>query len=451
MHELHNPQDPEILSVSKLNEIAKKFVESTIGYIHVEGEVSNLARPSSGHIYLTLKDSQSQIRCAMFKTQAMGLLFDLEDGDHVIVSGKVTIYPTQGTFQIIAQKISELGEGKLRKKFEALKKKLESEGLFDVARKKPIPKIPNGIAIITSQTGAALRDIISTVTRRFISMPIYIYPTPVQGNLAHLEIIKNLHLANENNFTEVIILARGGGSIEDLWCFNEEELARAMCLSKLPIITGVGHETDYTIADFVADYRAPTPTAAAEITTPHTIEIKNLISSMNKAALSNLKEKMIHLKSQLSEREFKLKSVHPLEKLRIYSQIIDYHSEQIHSAIKAKLKNLNTAYALIRPRLKTEMLHRRLQAYLEKTVHFHKTLKNGIHYKVDLNKNTLARLAHVLDTQSPLGILKRGYSITIPQDGSQAIRKSSQVEKGQLIETTLSDGRIISEVKKVLD
>jgi len=192
MHELHNPQDPEILSVSKLNEIAKNFVESTIGYIHVEGEVSNLARPSSGHIYLTLKDSQSQIRCAMFKTQAMGLLFDLEDGDHVIVSGKVTIYPTQGTFQIIAQKISELGEGKLRKKFEALKKKLESEGLFDVARKKPIPKIPNGIAIITSQTGAALRDIISTVTRRFISMPIYIYPTPVQGNLAHLEIIKNL-------------------------------------------------------------------------------------------------------------------------------------------------------------------------------------------------------------------------------------------------------------------
>lgn len=451
MHELHGTQDPEILSVSELNEIAKNCVESIIGHIHVEGEISNLARPSSGHIYLTLKDSQSQIRCAMFKAQAMGLLFDLENGDHVIISGKVTIYPTQGTFQIIAQKISEVGEGKLRKKYEALKTKLDSEGLFDAARKKPLPKIPNGIAIITSQTGAALRDIISTVTRKFISMPIYIYPTPVQGSLAHLEIIKNLHLANEDNFADVIILARGGGSIEDLWCFNEEELARAMLLSKLPIVTGVGHETDYTIADFVADFRAPTPTAAAEITTPHTVEIKNLITAMNKAALSHVKERMVDLKSQLAEREFKLKSMHPLEKLRIYSQTIDYYSEQIHSAIKAKVKNLYSSYKLISPRLKTEMIHRRLQAYTEKIVHLNKTLKNGIRYKVDLNKNTLARLVHVLDTQSPLGILKKGYSITTPQGSSQAIRKTSQVEKGQLIETSLNDGRILSEVKEVLN
>ena len=261
-------EERRILSVSGLNREARRIVETGLGTVWVEGEISNLSRPSSGHLYWSLKDAEAQVRCAMFRMATRGLGFELANGQQVLVRARASVYEARGEYQLVVDYVEEAGEGVLRRRFEELKRRLAAEGLFDASRKIPLPKLPRRIGVITSPTGAALRDVLIALRRRFPATAVLIYPTPVQGAGAAEEIARTLALADRRADCDVLILTRGGGSLEDLWSFNEEVVARAIAALKLPVIVGVGHEIDFTIADFVADLRAPTPSQAAELAVP---------------------------------------------------------------------------------------------------------------------------------------------------------------------------------------
>ncbi len=261
-------EERRILSVSNLNREARRLVETGLGVVWVEGEISNLSRPSSGHFYWSLKDAEAQVRCAMFRLAARGLGFELANGQQVLLRARASLYEARGEYQLVVEYVEEAGIGVLRRRFEELKRKLAAEGLFDAARKRAIPKMPRRIGIITSQTGAALHDVLIALQRRFPLTSVLIYPTSVQGPGSAEEIVRTLALADRRADCDVLILTRGGGSLEDLWSFNEEIVARAVAAVELPIICAVGHEVDFTIAEFVADLRAPTPSQAAELAVP---------------------------------------------------------------------------------------------------------------------------------------------------------------------------------------
>ena len=267
-----DPFARDVYTVSRLNLDARAILEETFSTVWIEGELSNLARPRSGHVYFTLKDEHCQVRCAMFRMYNRTLSFAPQDGMHVLAHARVSLYPERGEFQLIVQYIEEAGAGALRRAFDALKSRLGAEGLFDAGHKRPLPVLPRGIGVVTSPTGAAVRDVLSVLGRRFPAVPVVIHPVPVQGAGAAEAIARMIDLACERAECDVLILARGGGSLEDLWAFNEETVARAMHRASIPIVTGVGHEVDFTIADLVADLRAPTPSAAAESVVPDASE-----------------------------------------------------------------------------------------------------------------------------------------------------------------------------------
>lgn len=272
----------DIYTVSQLNRKARQLLESALPNLWVAGEISNLAQPGSGHIYFSLKDSGAQVQCAMFKAANSRLAFQPKNGDQVLLQGRISIYEPRGSYQLIVAKMEEAGEGLLRRKFEELKAKLNAEGLFDEALKVPLPALPNRIGIVTSPTGAAIRDILHVLTRRYPLASVVIYPTRVQGAAARDEIVRAIELAAERNECDVLIVSRGGGSLEDLWCFNEEVVARAIHACPLPVVSGVGHEVDFTIADLVADVRAPTPSGAAELITPDSSELIRRLQALDR-------------------------------------------------------------------------------------------------------------------------------------------------------------------------
>jgi exodeoxyribonuclease VII large subunit len=323
----------QVYTISQLNSTARQLLEDNFPPILVEGEISNLACPSSGHIYFSLKDEFAQVRCAMFRNHNHGLDFTPENGMHVLVQAQVSIYEQRGDYQLIIYHMEAAGVGILRRKFEELKKKLLTEGLFAKEHKKTIPKLANCIGVITSATGAAIRDIISVLKRRFAGIPIIIYPAQVQGDQAAKKIVDAIETANQHNKCDVLIIARGGGSLEDLWPFNEEIVARSIFASQIPIVTGVGHEVDFTIADFVADVRAPTPSAAAELLSPDRADLLNMVE--------HLHSKFSHLLNT---------------KLRNYAQNLDNLEQRLSLAInnflkhkESKLVNLSRALAAISP------------------------------------------------------------------------------------------------------
>ncbi|WP_062728664.1 exodeoxyribonuclease VII large subunit, partial [Legionella pneumophila] len=328
-----------ILTVSQLNRQVKGFLENEIGLVHVEGEISNLSKPSSGHYYFTLKDSTAQIRCAFFKNRhSNSLLRNFNDGQQIVATGKLSLYEARGEYQLIVEEIVKAGMGILYQRFEELKIKLASEGLFNPERKKPLPRIPETIGIITSPTGAAIQDILSTLARRFPIARIIIYPSEVQGQTAPQQLVKALKLANAHKRCQVLILARGGGSIEDLWAFNDEYLARQIAISEIPVVSGIGHETDFTIADFVADYRAETPTAAATAVTPNCIELFNILDT----AIYRLHDAIIRLVKglQLKLNHLIDKIASPRQTISTYWQTLDYLERQLISAM-TQFINLN--------------------------------------------------------------------------------------------------------------
>lgn len=444
--------EKQIFSISSLNKSVKKLLESHFQVIWVEGEVSNLSRPSSGHLYFTLKDEAAQVRCAMFRLRNFARPVTIKNGMHILASAKISLYDARGDYQLIIEHIEERGEGILRRQFEQLKKRLAQEGLFDLQYKKPLPSFPKKIGVITSPTGAAIRDVVSVLNRRFDSLPVTIYPTQVQGEQAAAQIAQAIRLANDHNCCDVLILCRGGGSLEDLWSFNEEIVARAIFHSEIPIVSGVGHEVDFTIADFVADQRAATPSAAAELISPDKNEYLQAIQYLQQR-LSHLTKTMIshHQKNvAMIERYF----AKPDRILVTHNQMIDQLEEQLRRAMKNKLEHTVSNFKITRVRLNHFNPISQLRNQTAEIMNRKKTLWLHLNQRIAIAKQQLANTSRMLHTISPLQTLERGYSITTKE--KHVIETIEQVHLKDNIEVQVRDGFlhcIVNEInkKKALD
>ena len=439
----------EIISVGELNRSAKYLLEKNFNNVSVIGEISNLSRPSSGHIYFTLKDEDGAIRCAMFKNRNINLNFRPQDGDQCLLKGQVSIYAARGDYQLIVSNIQPAGSGNLMQKFEDLKKKLEAEGLFDPKNKLQVPASPKHICVVTSASTAAFQDIISTIRRRAPSSQVSISETSVQGDNAHISIINALDRImkfNESNKNkiDVVVLTRGGGSIEDLWCFNNEELAREIHAFPIPTISGVGHEIDFTICDFVSDLRVPTPTASAEVVTEFNFNLVDRLNDLkidiHKAVLNfteNLNQKLQLLKSKLKSPKASLRE--KTQKLDNIEILFQKYQQMILSNKKSIINDLNSELNLKNPITKLNNITNKVDALSEK-------LNFMLSQKINNKKNNLDKLHKSIKILSPLSILDRGYSIILNEKGS-AIKSSNDVNKGDNLKARLSKGTIDLEVK----
>ena len=410
----------EIYSVSHFVRLCKNSIEKNIPQSFVQGEISNLSKPSSGHWYFSLKDENSQIRCAFFRLNQRKIKFTPENGMSVIIRGATTLYPQRGDFQLIVQQMEPAGVGNLQMAFDQLKNKLRLEGLFDSENKKELPAYPNKIGVISSSTGSVIRDIIEVLKSRYPLSKILLYDTIVQGENAHHKIIKALKAADKIKNCDVLILARGGGSLEDLWAFNEEELARAIFHCSTPIISSIGHETDTTIADFVADYRAPTPSAAAVSATPDVNAILYNASKLRKYLHESIKQSIESKKSSLAL--LKLRIIDPSQQLLLNAQKLDdlelrliRNNKRLIEENKGKLKLLISQ------------------------------LKNHSESFIKLQKNQLSNRVSVLSLLSPLNTLSRGYTITQTKEG-EILTSHEQINTKELIITKFQDGKVTSKV-----
>ena len=433
-------QTEEIFTVSRLNRDVRFILEGSFPMLWVEGEISNFAAPSSGHWYFSLKDATAQVRCAMFKPYNRKLGFMPKDGMHVMLKARVSLYEGRGEFQLIAEHMEEIGEGQLRKAFDALKKRLQEAGLFDAAHKKMLPLMPKAIGVITSPTGAAVRDILSVLKRRFPCVPVIIYPTLVQGDMAAPQIVNALKIANQHNECEVLILARGGGSLEDLWPFNEVVVALAIFQSKLPIISGLGHEVDFTIADFVADVRAPTPSAAAELVTPDRDELLASLEYQQQRLTRHWREKFRQLQQSLDWTSKHLQQQHPKRRLAEQRQNLDVAETTLvrlqQLQITKQLSNLKTLSAHLHGLTPSHQV-RELRNQL--TLGFQR-LSNTLTLQLQRKQKELGNVAATLDALSPLATLKRGYAIAT--QNQRVLRRANEVKAGDQIDVRLLEGSL---------
>ena len=447
-------QNKEIITVGELNRSAKYLLEDAFTNIAVIGEISNISRPSSGHIYFTLKDEDGAIGCAMWRSQATKLNFKPEDGDKCILNGQVSLYPATGRYQLMVKSIEQAGSGNLMHQFEQLKKKLDSEGLFDVSKKLSLPKSPKHIGVITSASTAAFQDILSTIKRRAPSSQISLSPAVVQGDAAAGSLVKALDRIikfNENNpenSIDVVIIARGGGSIEDLWCFNNEDLARQIALFPIPTISGVGHEIDFTICDFVSDMRAPTPTASAEIVTEFSFQVFDKLSEIQ----NNLHRFIrISLKDKLQKIQFLKGNIkNPLLILREQSQKIDNYELKLKQNMKLNYSNNKQRFNLAISKFREKSPAALIQENYSKINNIKELIKRGIKLKMSKNISALREFEKNLDILNPLSILERGYSIIQNKSGS-SIKSISEVESGDILTARLNKGFLDIEVKNKKD
>jgi len=432
----------EILSVAKLNRRARLAIEDSLGTVWVEGEISNLSRPSSGHMYWSLKDAQAQVRCAMFRQANRRLGIKLGDGMQVLVRARVSVYEARGEYQLIVEAVEEAGEGLLRRRFEALKQKLAAEGLFDAERKQPLPPLPKRIGVITSPTGAALRDVLVALKRRFPAIEVIIYPCSVQGDAAPAQICRALALADRRGDCELLILTRGGGSLEDLWAFNDERVARAVAAAQRPIIVGVGHEIDFTIADFVADLRAPTPSQAAELAVPDRAEWLARLSRdaqrLARAAASRI-QVQARVVDTLTHRLYR---AHPGVVVRSQHQHLDeletrlsHAIERLLNARRAALGELGTRIAAANPRHRLVLARERWREHRER-------LRQAMHARLEQLNKRIDLAQRALQSLSPLATLERGYAIVSRHDDAALVTDASTVAAGTGISVRLARGRL---------
>jgi exodeoxyribonuclease VII large subunit len=436
----------QIWKVSELTERIRDLLEGHFGDIWVDGEVSNYRPAQSGHLYFTLKDARSQIRCVCFRDQVRGLKFRPEDGLHVTVRGSLGVYEPRGEYQIYVSYIEPVGLGALQLAFEQLKKKLEAEGLFDEARKKPLPVLPRCIGVVTSPTGAAVRDILRVLKRRFANVHVQIYPVKVQGDGAAGEIAAALRYFNRAKIADVLIVARGGGSIEDLWAFNEEVVARAIAASEIPVISGVGHETDFTIADFVADLRAPTPSAAAEIVVRSRVEFERQIAERQR----HIFQRMRYLISQWRHHVRDLETHRGFRQLEILVRRRHQQVDELGSALaivlrlrlataRQRLTRAGTRISSFDLRARAETLRRRIEQQGT-------ALQAALDRRLVAKRHQYEKVKLQLDERSPLRLLERGYAIAY--DASRKVLRSpDQVRVGDEISVRLARGQIDATVR----
>ena len=434
-----------IYSVSQLNQSVRLMLENQLGAVWLTGEISNFSQPVSGHWYLSLKDENAQVRCAMFRMKNLRVSFRPTNGMQVLVRANVSLYEPRGDYQLIIESMHLAGEGLLMQQFEALKLKLAAEGLFAQHLKKNLPHFSKAVGIITSKTGAALQDILHILQRRDPSLKIIIYPTAVQGKDAATEIAQMIELANQRQEVDVLIVGRGGGSLEDLWCFNEEMVARAIFHSHLPVISAVGHETDVTIADFVADVRAPTPSAAAELVSRNQTELLQQLQYRRQRLEIALDRLFAEKQQKLKHLSLRLHNQHPQAQLRIQQQLITQLSHRLQQTLRHHWQKTAENLTVLSMRLYKNPLPLRLQQYEQQLAQLKVRLNSHMNLTLSLQQKQLAHLCGKLDSLSPLKVLARGYSITQNQQNF-TIRSMKDVNVGEQIKTRLPDGDIISQV-----
>ena len=458
----------EIYTVSDFLSLCNKTIENNIPTCWLQGEISNLSRPASGHWYFSLKDSRGQIRCALFRLNQRNIKFNPENGLEVLVRAAPTLYEARGDFQLIIQHVEPVGVGNLQLAFEQLKTKLKDEGLFDVQYKKPLPAEVNTIGVISSSNGAVIRDIIKVLNKRYPFAEVLLFDTVVQGEGSAEKIAYAIAAADQSKQCDVLIVARGGGSLEDLWAFNEEVLARAIFAAKTPIISAVGHETDTTIADFVADIRAPTPSAAAMLATPDRLELLNKLNKLNNNLTRLSQQVLERYQSQL--QQLSLSTPNLTRQLNLFAQRLDglntHLNYQMKSLVSLNQSKISTLFEQLKQHSpSTRISHNQQLNYLAKIqlkqsiqrlVVQHKNTLNGLHERLeksinntlDWQKNKLSQHALGLNHLSPLNTLSRGYSISTMQD-NQVLHSTADVKIGETMTTLLSDGKIYSQVKKI--
>ncbi|MGZ8152896.1 MAG: exodeoxyribonuclease VII large subunit [Methylovulum sp.] len=444
-----NTEQRNIMTVSQLNRAASELLGDYFMTVLVEGEISNLSAPASGHLYFSLKDANAQVRCAMFKNQQRRQAFKPENGRQVVVKAQVSLYEPRGDYQLIVEAMEEAGDGALRRAFDALKHKLSDEGLFAVAHKLPLPVLPHCIGVITSPSGAAIRDILTVLKRRFAAIPVIIYPVTVQGDNAKHDIAKAIAIANQQGQCDVLILGRGGGSLEDLWAFNEEIVARAMFASKIPIISAVGHETDFTIADFVADLRAATPSAAAEHATPDQQEWLSRFIQLEVRLKKQLQRKLEQHQQSLDWLSKRLQQQHPGQRLARNARRLNELELRLNQAIQSKLKH--SAGIVEAKTAKLWQYHPavKINNYKQQQIYLRNRLTAAIHNKLEKLNQRLVTCSQTLNAVSPLATLNRGYALAIEQRSGEIIRSTEQLTLGDMIETRLAKGQFISQVKEI--
>jgi exodeoxyribonuclease VII large subunit len=436
----------EVYSVSELNSEARALLEGHFPLVWVEGEISNLARPASGHIYFSLKDESAQVRCAMFKMRNRLINFQPENGQQILARVRVSLYEARGDFQLIVEHMEETGDGALRRQFEVLKKRLFEDGLFDEEHKKVLPALPSRLGIITSPSGAAIRDILSVLKRRFPGIPVLIYPVPVQGTEAPPAIVEALKTAAERQDCDCLILARGGGSLEDLWAFNDESVARAIYQCPIPVITGIGHEIDFTIADFVADHRAPTPSAAAELISPDRLEWMETITAWQNR-LRRAWQGYVQQRSQsLGWLARQLK--HPGQRLREHAQRLDDLEQRMSQANRMIIHRYQARVATLQARLRGQSPDQRLREIRLRLAGLRLAQRKAMQARLERDKQKLTGLVRALDTVSPLATLGRGYAIAQTESG-QVIRNATDVSVGEAITTRLGRGHLGCRVESI--
>ena len=439
-----------IYTVSQLNRETSEVLNEHFLSIFVEGEISNLSIPASGHCYFTLKDATAQVRCAMFRGQRRGS-FKPENGKQVVVKAQVSLYEPRGDYQLIVEFMEESGDGVLRRAFDALKLKLSEEGLFSQAHKKDLSTLPKAIGVITSPSGAAIRDILTALRRRFAAVPVIIYPVAVQGENAKFEIAKSIATANGLKQCDVLILARGGGSLEDLWAFNEEMVARAIYASQIPIISGVGHETDVTIADFVADLRAATPSAAAEHATPDQQQWLNKFNELEFRLQQQIRRLRQQNQQKLDWLSGRLQQQHPKQKLTRNQQRLGELEIQLKKAVQHRLaynaRTLETQTARLGLHSPMSAIHRHQQ----QQTYLAERLVNATNNHLKQLNQRLLNTSQTLHAVSPLATLNRGYALVTEQTSGQIIRSTEQLKLGDKVTTRLAKGYFASQVDELFD
>lgn len=444
---MQQPTSTDIYTVTRLNRQARLILEGELGTVALTGEISNLATPSSGHWYFSLKDAQSQLRCAMFRGNNRSVAFRPKNGDQVLITGKVTLYEPRGDYQLVAQALAPAGAGLLKQQYEALKLRLDEEGLFAHSRKRPLPDHPKRVGIISSASGAALHDMLTVLARRAPYIEVVLYPSQVQGEQAASQLINALQTANRRNETDLLILARGGGSFEDLWCFNDERLVRAIAASTLPVVSAVGHEVDITLSDLVADLRAPTPSAAAELISRDGSAQQQQYQHWQARLYQAQQRAMATIKQRFVSLEARLQRLHPQQQLHQQAQQLDGLESRLQRA-----QRLALAHA--QQRLNTLALRLQHQHPAQYVARQHRLLTHLAERLQSLSKQQLNQYAHQLalassrlNAISPLATLARGYSIT--QHNNQVLTDISQLAPGDELHTQLAKGEVVSQVVKI--
>ncbi len=437
--------NPNIFTVSRLNSEVRLLLENEMGIVWLVGEISNFSAPVSGHWYLTLKDSRAQVKCAMFRGNNRRVTFRPQNGNQVLVKARLSLYEPRGDYQLIIESMQPEGDGKLQQEFEKLKMNLAAEGLFAQSSKQALPEHPKRVGVVTSKTGAALFDILDVLKRRDPSLPVVVYPTMVQGEEAAIQIAQAIGRANERNECDVLIVGRGGGSLEDLWCFNNEIVARTIAASQIPIISAVGHEVDVTIADFVADMRAPTPSAAAELVSRDNSHKEQAFASKRARLVSAIRHVLIKQAQSTQALKHRLERQHPSYQLQKQSQQLDDLDMRLRRGMTQYLKQHAQRVERKQHQL---LLNSPVKRLGEQKLHLQRSeqkLLDAMDKTLLTTRHQLAMAAEKLETVSPLATLKRGYSIT-HSESSKTVSSINDVEVGEVITTQVEDGVIESQV-----